>query len=45
MRAAMARQGVEERVGRRIAALLLMEPELDASYQAIKAAPFPWPLS
>jgi hypothetical protein len=28
---------------RRIAALLLLGPELDANYAAVKAAPYPWP--
>jgi hypothetical protein len=28
---------------RRIAALVLMQPELDANYQAVKAAVYPWP--
>ena len=28
---------------RRIAALILLQPELDASYAAVKAAPYPWP--
>jgi hypothetical protein len=30
-------------MARRIAAILLMEPELDANYQAVKANTYPWP--
>jgi hypothetical protein len=30
-------------MARRIAALLLLQPALDANYQAVKAAPYPWP--
>jgi hypothetical protein len=29
----------------RLAALLLLEPELDANYQAVKASVYPWPES
>jgi len=32
-------------MARRIAALLLLQPKLDANYQAIKAATYPWPQS
>ena len=32
-------------IARRIAAILLLEPALDANYQAIKAAAYPWPSS
>jgi hypothetical protein len=32
-----------QRIVRRIAGLLLLEPELDANYQAVKAAVYPWP--
>ena len=28
---------------RRIAALILLEPELDANYEAVKADTYPWP--
>jgi hypothetical protein len=28
---------------RRIAAILLLGPELDASYEHVKSAPYPWP--
>jgi hypothetical protein len=28
---------------RRIAALLLLHPALDANYQVVKADPYPWP--
>ena len=31
-------------IGRRIASILLLEPSLDANYQAIKGATYPWPL-
>jgi hypothetical protein len=31
-------------IARRIAAILLLEPSLDANYQAIKGATYPWPL-
>ena len=30
-------------MARRIAALILMQPELDASYEAVKADTWPWP--
>ena len=30
-------------IARRISAILLMEPELDANYAAVKANPYPWP--
>jgi hypothetical protein len=30
-------------MARRIAALFLLEPALDANYQAVKAATYPWP--
>jgi hypothetical protein len=30
-------------MARRIAALVLLEPALDANYQAVKAATYPWP--
>ncbi len=30
-------------MSRRIAAILLLEPALDANYQAVKAATYPWP--
>jgi hypothetical protein len=30
-------------MARRIAALLLLQPALDANYQAVKAALYPWP--
>jgi len=30
-------------MARRIAAILLMQPALDANYQAVKADPYPWP--
>jgi hypothetical protein len=30
-------------MARRIAAILLMQPALDANYQAVKAAAYPWP--
>lgn len=29
-------------MARRIAAILLLEPALDANYQAVKASPYPW---
>jgi hypothetical protein len=32
-----------QQIARRVAALLLLEPELDASYQAVKASVYPWP--
>jgi len=31
-------------IARRIASILLLEPSLDANYQAIKTATYPWPL-
>jgi len=34
---------VHERMARRIAAILLMEPELDANYNAVKESTYPWP--
>lgn len=30
-------------MARRIAALILMQPELDANYEAVKADTWPWP--
>jgi len=30
-------------MARRIAALVLMQPELDANYEAVKADTWPWP--
>jgi hypothetical protein len=30
-------------MARRIAALLLLRPALDANYRAVKAEPYPWP--
>lgn len=30
-------------IARRIAAIILMEPELDANYEAVKGANYPWP--
>jgi hypothetical protein len=30
-------------MARRIAALLLLRPALDANHQAVKAAAYPWP--
>jgi hypothetical protein len=30
-------------MARRIAALILMQPDLDANYEAIKADTWPWP--
>jgi hypothetical protein len=30
-------------IARRIAAILLLEPALDANYEAVKRSPFPWP--
>jgi hypothetical protein len=30
-------------MARRIAALILLQPELDANYQAVKADTWPWP--
>ena len=30
-------------IARRIASILLLEPSLDANYQAIKSATYPWP--
>ena len=30
-------------IARRISAILLMEPELDANYAAVKVNPYPWP--
>jgi hypothetical protein len=32
-----------QNIARRITALLLLEPELDANYQAVKASVYPWP--
>jgi hypothetical protein len=32
-------------IARRIAAILLLEPSLNANYQAIKTAAYPWPSS
>jgi hypothetical protein len=32
-----------QNIARRITALLLLEPELDANYQAVKANVYPWP--
>jgi len=32
-------------MARRIAALILMQPELDANYEAVKSDTWPWPLS
>jgi len=34
---------VHEPSARRIAAILLMEPELDANYNAVKENTYPWP--
>lgn len=31
-----------QEMARRIVAILLMEPPLDANYQAVKAHPYPW---
>ena len=30
-------------MARRIAAILLLEPELDANYEKVKSATYPWP--
>jgi hypothetical protein len=30
-------------MARRIAALILMQPDLDANYEAVKAGTWPWP--
>jgi len=30
-------------MARRLAAIVLLEPELDANYQAVKANTYPWP--
>jgi hypothetical protein len=30
-------------MARRIAALILMQTDLDANYEAVKADPWPWP--
>lgn len=35
--------GYVQEMARRIAAILLMGPALDASYAAVKADPWPWP--
>jgi len=32
-----------QEMARRIAAILVLEPELDANYEAVKAATYPWP--
>jgi hypothetical protein len=32
-----------QEMARRIAAILLLEPALDANYQAVKANTYPWP--
>ena len=32
-----------QHTARRIAALLLLQPALDANYRAVKAAAYPWP--
>jgi hypothetical protein len=32
-----------QHMARRIAALLLLQPQLDANYQTVKAATYPWP--
>ncbi|HKN87302.1 MAG TPA: type ISP restriction/modification enzyme [Nitrospiraceae bacterium] len=32
-------------IGRRIAAILLLEPALNANYHAVKATTYPWPVS
>jgi len=32
-------------IARRIASILLLEPALDANYQAIKNATYPWPFT
>jgi len=32
-----------EHLARRIAAILLMEPELDANYEAVRQASYAWP--
>jgi hypothetical protein len=35
--------GYVREVARRIAALVLLGPELDANYRCTKANPYPWP--
>lgn len=35
--------GYVQQVARRIAALLLLGPDLDENYRRVKANPYPWP--